>query len=260
MAGFVSTKIVSVKEVKMKNILLISMLFVWPAGTVYSQSSTDRERDGLKGPVQTVRLRKTTTLDENGMRTETPLVLSQVTTYDKSGSKTEMAFYDSSGMMSRRIVYTYEPESKRKSGLITYDSNNSMVRKVVDTYGKNGYEKNRTIVDFNEDGTVYRKSEIAFDSLGDLTEVAEYRVDGTLIKKERAPFKEPELEHVVTDQRGPTEHVDQVVSFGSRRAKHFDQDPHGNWTRAMAASTSRTYSSGKTIKTTEVVYREFSYY
>jgi hypothetical protein len=244
----------------MKKALLVSLLFVLSVVTVYSQSSTDRERDGLKGPVQTVRVRKTTKLDENGMRTETPLLLSHVITYEKSGSRTELALYDSSGVLSRRIVYTYEPETRRKSGLITYDSNNSMVRKIVDVFGKSGFEKNRTIEDFNEDGTLYRKTELNFSSLGEMTEVAEYGVDGILIKKELAPFKEPEREDVAAAPVRPPEDVDPVVSFGRAVGEYFDPDPYGNWTRGMTSSTSRTYSSGKKVKTREMVYREFTYY
>ena len=244
----------------MKNSLLILLLFASLATSAHSQSSTDRERDGLKGPVQTVHVRKATTLDENGVRTETPLLLSHVVTYDKSGSKSEFALYDSSGILSRRIVYTYEPDSKRKSGLITYDSNNSMVRKIIDIYGKRGLEKSRTIEDFNEDGTVYRKLGLKFNSLGEMTEVAEFGPDGTLIKAERSPFKEPERESVVDARSRPLDEVDRLVSFSRGVGEYLDPDPHGNWSRGLTASTSRTYSSGKKIKTTEVVYREFTYY
>jgi hypothetical protein len=244
----------------MKKTLLISLLLFWLAATATSQSITDRERDGLKGPVQIVRVTKTSTLDENGSRTQTPLLLSHAITYDKSGNRTELALYDSSGILSRRIVYTYDLKSKRKSGLITYDGNNSMVRKVVDVYGKNGFEKIRTIEVFNEDGSVYRKTEFTFDSFGDITEVAEYSADGSLIKKERAPFKEPELEYVSAAQKRPAEEVDQLVKLERRRGGFFDPDSHGNWTRGSKDRTSLTYSSGKKIKTTEVIYREFTYY
>jgi hypothetical protein len=244
----------------MKNALLIFLLIVSLAASAQSQSLTDRARDGLKGPVQSVHVRKATTLDENGVRTETPLLQSHIVTYDKSGSRTELALYDSSDVLSRRIVYTYEPGSEKKSGLITYDSNNTMVRKIVDVYGKNGFEKNRTIEDFNEDGTVYRKMGILFNSLGEMTEVAEYGADGTLVKTDRAPFEEHEREYVLGAQTGPLKEVDRVVSWGRGVAEYFDPDLHGNWTRGLAASTYRTYSSGKKIKTTEVVYREFTYY
>lgn len=241
----------------MKKALLISLLLFSLATTSNSQSITDRERDGLKGPVQAVSVRKTTTLDENGVRTETPLQLSHVTKYDKAGSRTELALHDSCGTLTRRIVYTYELETGRRSGMITYDSNNAMVRKVVDVYGKNGLEKNRTIETFNEDGTVYRKTEVTFDSLGVMTEVAEYRPDGSLIKKERAPFKEPEPDSTRVAPTPETEGP-RLVSSGSRRGEYSDPDSYGNWTSGITSS--RRYSSGKNTKTREVVYREFTYY
>lgn len=244
----------------MKKALLISLLLFCLATTSNSQNITDRERDGLKGPVQTVRVSKTIRSHENGVRTDTPLLLSHVITYDKSGGRTELALYDSCGTPSRRIVYTGELESRRKSGMITYDSNNAMVRKVVDVYGNNGLEKNRTIETFNEDGTVYRKTELTFDSLGVMTEVAEYGPDGSLIKKERAPFKEPELDYTRAAPLRATEEPARLVSSYSKRGEYSDPDGYGNWTRGMTSSTSRTYSSGNKIKTTEVVYREFTYY
>lgn len=213
----------------MKKALMISLLFFSLTATANSQTMTDRERAGLKGPVQTVRLRISTTLDENGQVTETPLLLSQATTYDKSGNKTEVALYDKSGILSRRIVSSYEPKSKKRIGLITYDSNNSMVRKVVDLYGKNGLEKNQTIEVFNEDGTLHRKTEVTFDSVGNMTEVAEYRIDGTLIKREHPPFKEPKRENIPKTEKRPSEEVDYVVSSGgSGRGEYFEPDPHGN--------------------------------
>lgn len=240
--------------------------FVWVLclllpGTTFTQGTSDRDRDGLKGAVQTVRVRKITTLDENGKQSASPLLLTHVVTYDQLGHRIEVAFYDGFGTLSRRIVYMYDPETRRRSGLITYDSQNSMVRKVIDTNGSNGFNKKRTIQDFNEDGTLYRKTELAFGELGELVEVAEYQPDGSLAKRDRAPFKEPERQYVVAVQSPQSEDVDRVVSFGGRgRGEYFEPDPHGNWTRGITESAPRTYSSGKKIKTTEVIYREFTYY
>ena len=241
--------------------IFVSVLCLLFTGSTFTQGKTDRDRDGLKGPVQTVRVRKMTTLDENGKQSASPLLLTHVVTYEQSGNRTDVAFYDRIGAFSRRIVYTYDPETRKRSGLITYDSQNSMVRKVVDINGGSGFKKNRTIYDFNDDGSVYRRTELAFDDLGELLEVAEYQPDGSLVKKDRAPFKEPELEYVVAAQRPASEDVDRVViSSGSGRGEYFEPDPHGNWTRGITVSSSRTFASGKKIKTTEVVYREFTYF
>jgi hypothetical protein len=240
--------------------IFFSVLCFLLTGTVLAQGKTDRERDGLKGAVHTVRVRTTTTLDENGNQSSSPLLLSYVVTYGKSGNRDELALYNSVGALSRRIVYTYDPESKRKSGLITYDSQNTMIRKVIDLNGSGGFKKTRTIYDFKEDGTVYRRMEMAFDELGQLIEVAEYDPDGSPLKKERSPFIEPELKNVVPAQKARSQDIDRVVSFGGGYDEYFEPDPRGNWTRGKRVLSSRTYASGKKVKTTEVVYRELNYY
>jgi hypothetical protein len=133
-----------------------------------------------------------------------------------------------------------------------------MVRKVVDTYGSSGFKSSRAIHDYNEDGTFYRKTVLNFGPLGDLVEVADYGEDGSLVKKDTAPFEQPSYSY--TAQRSSAENEDQIVGVGSTRREYFESDPQGNWTRAIASSTSRTYASGKKVKTEEIVFREFTYY
>jgi hypothetical protein len=88
--------------------------------TVTAVSQTDRERDGLKGPVKMVRVRQVTLVSENGLQTEAPLILVSVLTYDQSGRKIEIALYDRDNVLSRRIVYDYDSETRMRSGLTTY--------------------------------------------------------------------------------------------------------------------------------------------
>jgi hypothetical protein len=243
----------------MRKLFAISGLCVLITGTAFSQK-TDRERDGLKGPVETVRVRQATKLSEDGKQSESPLLLTHVVTYDQSGNRTELALYDQTGTLSRRIAYQYDPETKRRSGLITYNSQNAMVRKVTDKYGSNGLKVSSTVQVFDEDGTLFRKTELTFDTLGELIEVAEYKGDGSLIKKDGPPLEESESGNAILARRSPQEDVDRVVGFGRIAGEYFDLDLHGNWTRGMTASTSRIYSSGKKAKTTEWAYREFTYY
>src|SRR5258705_13704980 len=101
----------------MRNLLLISGLCVLITGTAFSQK-TDRERDGLKGPAKTGRVRQVTTSSEDGKQGESPLLLTHEVTYDQSGNRTELAFYDRTGTLSGRIAYQYDPETKRIAGLI----------------------------------------------------------------------------------------------------------------------------------------------
>lgn len=242
----------------MRKLITLSVFCLLSHAIVHAQVKTDRERDGLKGLVQTVKVRQITIVNENEKQTESPLVLSHVISYDKAGNRTELALYDRIGALSRRIRYTYDAQSKKVSELIIYDAHNVMIRKIVDAYGSNGFKSGRTIYDFNEEGTLYRKTVLTLNPLGELVAVADYRQDGSLIKKDSAPFKQPAYSY--TAQRSSAEDEDRVVSFGSGRGEYFELDAQGNWTRGTTSSIFRTYSSGKKTKTEEVVYREFTYY
>lgn len=235
--------------------LLIIGICCLVIGTAVSQ--TNRERDGLKGPVKTVRVRQVTLVSENGLQTEAPVSLVSVVTYDQSGRKTEIAFYDRENLLSRRHVYDYDPETKTRSGLTTYNSQNVVVRKVADKYGPNGFKVSSQIQAFNEDGTLYKRTEVTFGSLGELVKVTEYNGDGTPIKKPGSASEESIDENPGLATR---QHEDRLVGYGTSIKEYFDEDSHGNWTRGNAGSTVRTYASGRSAKTEEWIYREFTYY
>jgi hypothetical protein len=238
----------------MRALLIVAICYL-VTGTAVSQ--TGRERDGLKGPVKTVRVRQVTLITENGLQTEAPVSLVTVVTYDQSGRKTEIALYDRDNILSRRIVYDYDPETKMRSGLTTYNSQNVVVRKVTDKYGaKNGFKISSQIQAFNEDGTLYKRTEVAFGPLGELVEVSEYNGDGTPIKKPNSPKgsidENPNLARREEEER--------LVGWGTSIKEYFYEDSHGNWTRGNTGSIVRTYASGRKVKTEEWTYREFTYY
>lgn len=242
----------------MGNKITALMLCLLSCSIIHAQLKTDRERAGLKGLVQTVKVRQMTVVTEGEKQTVSPLVLSHATSYDRAGKRTELVLYDKTGALSRRIAYTYEPGSNKPSELATYDAHNVMLRKVVDSYGSNGIKSGRIIHDYNEDGTFYRKTVLTFDHLGELVEAADYREDGSLIKKDTAPFKESL--HSYPTQMRPPENEDRIIGGGRGAGEYFDPDAYGNWTRGITSSTFTKYSSGKRIETKEVVYREFAYY
>lgn len=224
-------------------------------GTAVSQ--TDRERDGLKGPVKMVRIRQVTLVSENGLQKEAPVSLVSVVTYDQSGRKIEMALYDRDNVLSRRLVYDYDPETKTRSGLTTYNSQNIVVRKVTNKYGTNGFKVSSQIQAFNEDGTLYKRTEVTFGPLGELVEVSEYNRDGTPIKK---PSSAPEDAIDGNSNLSRRQQEDRLVSFGRSIKEYFGEDNYGNWTRGNTGPVVRTYASGKSVKTEEWAYREFTYY
>ena len=242
----------------MKEKITALMLCLLSYSIIHAQTKTDRERHGLKGLVQTVKVRQITIVTEGEKQTESPLELMHVVSYDKAGNRSEFALYDKTGALSRRITYTYDSGSKRLSELATYDARNVMLRKVVAAYGGDAFKSSRVIYDYNEDGTFYRKILLTFGPLGELVEAAEYREDGSLIKKDTAPFEQPSYSY--TAERRSAENEDRIVSFGRGGGEYFEPDAQGNWTRGITSSTFRTHASGKKVKTEEIVFREFTYY
>lgn len=227
------------------------------SGTAFSQK-TDREHDGLRGPVKSVRVRQETIVSANGNITDTPPSLINVITYDQTGNRSELALYDRSGSLSRRTVYEYDPETKKRSGLSVYNSENVMIRKVTDKFGPNGLKVSRTMNDYNEDGTLFRRTEITIGTFGDF-EVVEYNADGSPVKK-NIPSQESSSENLVTERAPRPPDEDKVVGYGGSAGEYFDQDAHGNWTRGKTVSTVRIYASGNQVKTEEWTYREITYY
>jgi len=243
----------------MRKLLFICGMCLFTVGVAFSQT-TDRERDGLKGPVKAVRVRQATIASEDAKETEGPLLLTHEVSYDQTGNRTELTLYDREGNVSRRIRYQYGPDGKTKVGLNTYDSQSVLVRQVTHSYGSNGFKVHTTIQDLNEDGTLYKRSEIILGELGELIEVAEYRGDGSLIKKYKSSDPPSTPEDGPLTNACPLQTADPVVSFGQRVGEYFDLDCHGNWTRGTTGSTSKTYASGKKVRATEWTYREFIYY
>ncbi|MGI9105092.1 MAG: hypothetical protein ACR2G4_02460 [Pyrinomonadaceae bacterium] len=210
----------------MRNLITLLLLGLLSPTIASAQVKTDRERDGLKGLVRAVRAQQMTVISEDEKQTESPLLMSHVITYDKAGSRTELALFDEAGALNRRIVYTYGAQSKKPSELITYDAHSIMMRKIVDTYGSNGFKSNRAIYDYHEDGTLYRKTVLTFNASGELAEAADYREDGSLIKKDKAPFKHPAPSSKA--RRNSNENEDRIVSFGGARGEFFEPDSSGN--------------------------------
>lgn len=246
-------------ELDMRKLLFLCGLCLYISGAAFSQT-TDRERDGLKGPVKAVRVRQAAKVTEDGKETEGPLLLSHEVTYDQAGNRTELALYDGNGNLDRRVKYLYGPDGKTKVGLVTYNAQNVMIRQVFDKFGSNGFKVHATISDFNEDGTPFKRTEVSFGELGELIEVAEYQPDGTLLKKDRPAVQERNDKTADSQSTPAASDIDPVISFTGKRGQYFDLDSHGNWTRGMTGSTSSTHASGKKVSTTNWAYRELSYY
>ena len=152
-----------------------------------------------------------------------------------------------------------------------------VVRKVIDRYGDNGVKIGSTIETFNDDGTLFRKTEIKFNTFGELVEMSQYKSDGSLVKNGNS-LDDSETESVTATGQGRVKEGDPLVSLGQMHGQCrgelkgtegsgvqpnegcFDPDAHGNWTRGITDSILRTYASGGKSRQTTWAYREFTYY
>ena len=68
---------------------------------------TDRERNGLVGPVQKIHASMVEMSKDNGVYLQKPRP-SEATTYDISGNKIEEEFYNADGILSFKSAFAYE--------------------------------------------------------------------------------------------------------------------------------------------------------
>ena len=92
----------------MKRLLIALIGTVLLSYQADAQTRTDKERDGLAGPVLVVRLEKARLLNESGEWKEQAKVLSSVQTYDPKGNKTEWTFHSYDGSLETKQINTHD--------------------------------------------------------------------------------------------------------------------------------------------------------
>lgn len=142
------------------------------AGTTKS----DKERDGLIGPVQMI-------IEESGTQTEGAVIWKQATTYDPTGSMTE--FKVASGKVGGQVETgktIYERDSKgRITGSKSFGGDGVLQEKTLYAYDKSGNQIEQAIYD--KDGNLKFKFVHAYDADGNRVETKSYLRDGSLKSK-----------------------------------------------------------------------------
>ena len=114
--------------------LIAIVLLGYPAD---AQTKTEKERDGLTGPVLVVRLEKARFVNESGEWKEQAKVLSSVQTYDVKGNKTEWTFHTNEGTLETKQINAHDHKG-RLTKVFFYKTNGSLDRKQLYTYDKSG--------------------------------------------------------------------------------------------------------------------------
>src|SRR6266567_6040922 len=112
----------------MKRLLTALIGTVLLSSPVDAQTKTDKERDGLAGPVLVVRLEKARFINESGLWKEQAKVLSSVQTYDSKGNKTEWTFHTNDGTLETKQINARDDKG-RLINVFFYKSNGSLDRK-----------------------------------------------------------------------------------------------------------------------------------
>lgn len=131
----------------MKRLATVLILFVlWTATNAHAQS--DRVRDRLFGPVQTVSTDVAEFIAKEGKNVEGPRVPQHTLTYDARGNRVKRIDFNRDGSVAQTIVYNYDAEG-RSVGYEDYAAGLSTPRKHIYTLDQNGHRVEYRIVQPN---------------------------------------------------------------------------------------------------------------
>jgi TonB family protein len=229
-------------------------------GVCSGASRTDRDRDGLKGPVGVVRIEVARFSNSAGKAVEGSRVRRERRTYDEQGNLYHEALYDGDYVISSRF-YFYE--SSDIQSVVAYIRKGSEVvstgfaaadRQGMNTLRfrlnhKNDAAGNRIGTAMTaEDGTPVRKLAYSYDKLGDLTEVAQYSGDGKLLHK---------WVYNATNDIKQHDEFSEAGTLMYRESYSYEYDGQKNWIKRVS---SRQVSRTGRPEPFEVAYRTIAYY
>jgi TonB family protein len=160
------------------NLFSFSLLFLFALSMVAgaqtpllkaSSPETDRDRDGLAGPVRRVRTEMAKLSVKAGKQTEAQRQLLEATAYDLKGTKTENAYYPiSSATLTGKEVYKYD-EKGNISEMTLVNADGTLLSKEVYTYDYDfvgNWTKMTTSVAVIENGKLtFEPTEVTYRSI-----------------------------------------------------------------------------------------------
>jgi len=194
----------------MKQLLIAITLSLFFIHMALAGMQTDKEREGLVGPVQSIRVEFAKFSRESGKWLEGPRNPLLTTVCDERGNWLEKTNYGSDGSIIGKFKwsYTYDAEgniTQRVSSIegpptisskviYTYDSKRNIIEEVSYTNGKPADTK--IVYTYDAKGNIIQKGQYyndgslagtkvinSYDAKGNVTEEASYTADGSLLKK-----------------------------------------------------------------------------
>jgi hypothetical protein len=226
-----------------------------------ADKKSDKEQDGFKGPVGSVRVEKAEIKNENDKTVEGQRVRSQKILYNEKGEKVEMILYNGE-YISRRLLFNKDTQGNTLA--TAFERGNPSAS--TPTADSSAPQENN--------GRKAFKHVFKYDERGNRTEDAVYSEDGTLLSKDIYLFDiegnhfgvknidEKGVERstrFMYDSKGVnvTRHFySQTGKRIERRSYTYEFDAQGNWIKQTA---SKILDDDKS-EPIEVIYRTISYY
>ncbi|MDP2895089.1 MAG: hypothetical protein Q8Q12_00850, partial [bacterium] len=169
------------------------------------EKMTAREQAGYLGPVQTVKSETAEFSTQDGKRVEGARVPSLETSYNRRGDVTEERWYDSSGNLDFRVLFTHDAKGNVRE-VVRRDAQDNLLERHV----------------YRHDSKGRPTESLAYDSEGQLTAKGEYRHDA----------KKNAVECVFRDEKGlqKNRRLDVQDAKGRRiRTEWYDADNTLKW-------------------------------
>jgi periplasmic protein TonB len=151
-------------------------------------AATDREQDGLAGPVRRVKTETAKITVKNGKPVEGPRNVLETTTYDQKGTRVDNAYFLSAGgSLTGKEVYKYD-ERGNMVEMTLHNADGTLAAKEVYTYefdAVGNWTKMTTAVAVIEGGQVsFEPSEVTYRTIS-------YYLDETVMAKMSQPASKP---------------------------------------------------------------------
>ncbi|MDQ3918011.1 MAG: hypothetical protein M3348_06000, partial [Acidobacteriota bacterium] len=159
-----------------------------PTARALAAAATDREQDGLAGPVRRVKTETAKIAVKNGKPVEGPRNVLETTTYDQKGNRVDNAYFLSAGgTLTGKEVYKYD-ERGNMIEMTLHNGDGSLAAKEVYTYefdALGNWTKMTTSVAVIEGGKVsFEPSEVTYRTIS-------YYLDETVMAKMSQPATQP---------------------------------------------------------------------
>jgi hypothetical protein len=253
---------------------VLVVLFILLAPFAVAQTKTGREKAGLRGKVESVRVEKSEIREQEGTPVESNRQLESVVTYDKKGEELEQFFYyngiflgkrttlkdytgnvtlthyNHEGIMTGRMIIKYD-ESGRTTGSLAYDADGNLSRQVNYIYNQWGNLIEASF-DFVNNRAFSTRNVYVYDDAGRHTADRFYDGDGVLKREIIYPDRGRSVDS--PNQNGSTTKLADAVPFDPSD----EYDSQGNWTKR--SQRREIIESGQTREVVEVTYRKITYH